>query len=314
MKVVEPNGLVFDVQGHSIHDGPGTRTLVFLSGCPLRCQWCSNPEGLFPRQRLMYKSNLCSRCPALCLPACSQGAVSRPTDGQPVSFDRTRCDFCETTDCVHACCTGALQTSGEWYSVDQLMRVLTRDRDYWGTEGGLTLTGGEPLIQDEFVLALLERCRDAYIHTCLETSAYISRRVLQAVLPLSQWLFVDIKHMDSARHREGTGVPNEPILDNIRWVVKSSWLGRMVLRMPVVPGFNDDLANAKATASFLAEIGRREINLLPFHRLGASKYEQLGTAYQYQDQASPDRGSLASLASVYEQRGITCYLGADTPF
>jgi len=217
-------------------------------------------------------------------------------------------------DCVNVCYAGALQTSGDWYTVDELMRVLNRDRYYWGSEGGVTLTGGEPLLQEGFVLDLLERCHDAYVDTCVETSAYVPRSMLQAVLPYIQWLFVDIKHMDSAKHLEGTGVPNEPILDNIRWIASNDWPGRMVLRMPVVPAFNDDVANAEATACFLAEIGQREINLLPFHRLGASKYEQLGMTYKYQDQASPDHDSLESLASIYAERGIACHLGAETPF
>jgi len=308
-------GLIFDIQGHSIHDGPGTRTLVFLSGCPLRCKWCSNPEGLLLRQRLMYKSRLCTNCPARCVPVCPAGAVRRVSnDGGAVVFDREACDSCETMSCVNVCYTDALQTSGKWYTVDELMRIFNRDRGYWGSQGGVTLTGGEPLLQEAFVLRLLEHCQRAYIDACLETSAYVSRSVLQAVLPYIQWLFVDIKHMDSARHLEATGVPNQTILDNIRWIASTDWQGRMVLRMPVIPGFNDDLANAEATAAFLVEIDQSEINLLPFHRLGTSKYEQLGMTYEYAEQAAPDQQSLEPLAAVYRQQGITCYLGANTPF
>jgi pyruvate formate lyase activating enzyme len=216
--------------------------------------------------------------------------------------------------CVNVCYTDALQTSGKWYTVDELMRIFNRDRGYWGSQGGVTLTGGEPLLQEAFVLRLLEHCQRAYIDACLETSAYVSRSVLQAVLPYIQWLFVDIKHMDSARHLEATGVPNQTILDNIRWIASTDWQGRMVLRMPVIPGFNDDLANAEATAAFLVEIDQSEINLLPFHRLGTSKYEQLGMTYEYAEQAAPDQQSLEPLAAVYRQQGITCYLGANTPF
>ncbi len=315
MPAIETNGLIFDIQGHSIHDGPGTRTLVFLSGCPLRCKWCSNPEGLFPRQRLMYKSRLCRNCPARCVPACPAGAVQRsPNDDAAIVFDREQCELCETKDCIDVCYTGALQASGKRYTDDELMRVFNRDRCYWGSQGGVTLTGGEPLMQEEFVVDLLAHCEAAYIHTCVETSAYVSRSVLHAALPYIQWLFVDLKHMDSARHLEATGLPNHIILDNIRWIAQTDWPGRLVLRMPVVPGFNDDVANALATAEFLAEIGQSEINLLPFHRLGASKYEQLGMTYGYAEQAAPDQASLESLAAVYRQEGITCHLAANTPF
>lgn len=217
-------------------------------------------------------------------------------------------------DCINACYTAALQASGKWYTVDELMRVFNRDRCYWGSEGGVTLTGGEPLMQEKFVVDLLTRCEAAYLHTCVETSAYVSRKVLQAALPHIRWLFVDLKHMDSAKHFEGTGVPNQTILDNVRWIARSDWPGHLVLRMPVVPGFNDDVANAVATAGFLTEIGQSEINLLPFHRLGASKYEQLGMTYEYAEKTCPAQESLESLISIYRQQGIICHLGANTPF
>lgn len=311
----ESKGLIFDIQGHSIHDGPGTRTLVFLSGCPLRCKWCSNPEGLLLRQRLMYKLVLCRNCPARCVPACPKGAVRESENGGPlVGFDRLQCDGCDSMECVKSCYTGALQLSGKWYSVDELMRIFNRDRCYWGEQGGITLTGGEPLLQHEFVLQLLARCQEAYIDICVETSAHVPRILLEAVLPYIQWLFVDIKHLDRAKHLAGTGVSNDLILDNVRWLAKTSWQGRMMLRMPVVPGFNDDVANAEQTAAFLAEIGQCEINLLPFHRLGTSKYEQLGMSYEFAEQTGMAQESLESLALIYRQRGIACHLGANTPF
>ncbi len=315
MPAGETRGLIFDIQGHSLHDGPGTRTLVFLSGCPLRCKWCSNPEGLGLRRRLMYKPRLCKGCPGRCLPVCPAVAVARPEHGDlPVVFDRKQCDCCDTLDCMRVCFTGALETSGKWYTVDQLMRVFNRDRCYWGLHGGVTLTGGEPLLQEEFALELLARCHRDYIDTCVETSAYVSRDLLQAALPYIQWLFVDLKHMDSDQHLEATGVDNQSILDNIRWIATSGWPGRMVVRMPVVPGFNDGIANAQATAALLSEVGQSEINLLPFHRLGTSKYEQLGMTYAYADLTAPDQESLESLALVYRQQGIACHLGSDTPF
>lgn len=314
MQAVETKGLIFDIQGHSIHDGPGTRTLVFLSGCPLRCKWCSNPEGLVSHRRLMYKPRLCKGCPTRCVADCPQRAVQPSVDGLPVVFDRKQCDCCDTLDCMKVCYTGALQASGKWYTVDELMRVFNRDRCYWGPEGGVTLTGGEPLMQQEFVLNLLKHCQQERVDTCVETSAYVPRSALRAALPYVQWLFIDLKHMDPAKHTQATGVPNDIIVENIRWIAISGWPGRLVLRMPVIPGFNDDLANAKAMAAFLHEIGQSEINLLPFHRLGASKYEQLGMTYEYAGQSAPSRESLESLASVYRQRGIACHLGADTPF
>jgi pyruvate formate lyase activating enzyme len=183
-------------------------------------------------------------------------------------------------DCLKVCYSQALEVSGGWYTVDELMRLFNRDRCYWGPEGGVTFSGGEPLLQKDFIFPLLERCHDACISMCVETNAYIARPVLQSVLPLVEWLFIDIKHMNSEKHAEGTGVPNDLILDNIRWISSTGWPGRMIIRTPIIPGYNDTAENAKATAHFLTEIGLKEINLLPFHRLGASKYVQLGITYE----------------------------------
>jgi pyruvate formate lyase activating enzyme len=315
MQSGDTRGLIFDVQGHSIHDGPGTRTLVFLSGCPLRCAWCSNPEGLLPQPRLMYKAQRCKDCPSRCVAACPKHAAQGSLDpGMPIAFHREHCEGCAAQDCVAVCYQQALQTSGRWYTLDEVMRLLNRDRSYWGDEGGVTFTGGEPFFQQDFVLPLLKRCQDASIGACVETSGYVPRATLEAALPLIEWLFVDLKHMDAARHQEATGVSNKPILDNLRWITDSGWTGRLLIRMPVIPGFNDSAEHAAATADFLADLGLPEINLLPFHRLGASKYEQLGMPYAYADQPAPSPQDLALLREVYRKRNIACYLGSDTPF
>lgn len=308
-------GLIFDIQGHSVHDGPGTRTLVFMSGCPLRCKWCSNPEGMLTRQRLMYKAQQCTNCPNRCVSACRQQAISINEEGTPpLKFDRKLCDHCTTFDCRELCYKSALQLSGKWYAVDDLMRILNRDRSFWGPSGGVTFSGGEPLLQKTFILEILKKCRDAYIEVALETSASIPTEELVAALPYVKFLFVDIKHMDAEKHKEGTGLSNELILQNIRTVADSKWDGRLILRSPIIPGFNDSVENAEATAAFMHEIGMEEINLLPFHRMGSSKYDQLGSSYPYQDFQSLNPEDLAPLKEVYESRGVVCYLGSDTPF
>jgi len=308
-------GLIFDIQGHSVHDGPGTRTLIFLSGCPLGCTWCSNPEGQHLRQRLMFKGQFCKNCPRRCIEACPNDAV-RPADndGPLVAFDYELCETCASRECVRSCYMRALQVSGTWYTVQDVMRILNRDRSYWNSEGGVTLSGGEPLLQRDFVTALLRSCNESYISACVETTAHVSRETLSSVLPYLQWIFVDLKHMDTEQHRQGTGVGNELILSNVRWLAQSNWTGRMVVRMPVIPKFNDSVENAAATAAFMREIGLREINLLPFHRLGASKHEQLGLKYAYADQPATPPSVLGELAAVYGDMGVSCHIGTDTPF
>jgi pyruvate formate lyase activating enzyme len=307
--------LIFDIQGYSVHDGPGTRTLVFFSGCPLRCKWCANPEGLSMRVRRMVKTRFCKSCPRRCIEVCPHQAI-RPSEGPGplVVFERPLCLACTTRDCVSVCYTGALQRSGRWYTVDELMKVVRRDSNYWGPKGGITLSGGEPLSQIAFVKEFLRKCHESYITACVETSGQVPRTSIEAVMPYVQWFFIDVKHMDTERHREGTGVGNENILSNIEWIARSGWEGRLLLRTPVIPGFNNSIENARATAGFMQRCGLKEINLLPFHRLGASKHEQLGAEYPFKDQPALKPSDLLPLAAVYRDQGLICYLGSDTPY
>ncbi len=316
MATAELKGLIFDIQAQSVHDGPGSRTLVFMSGCPLACRWCCNPEGLQLRRRLMYKAQKCELCPRPCVGACPRRAISPGENGkdQRIRIDRARCESCTSFTCVSNCYRQALQLSGKWMSGDELMRILARDREYWSSDGGVTFGGGEPLLQKEFVIAMLKLCQASCIHTTLETSAYAPTDSLLEALLHANFVFADLKHMNDARHREETGVSNLPILHNLRAIAGANWGGRIVLRCPIVPGFNDDVENAIATATFMRDLGFREINLLPFHRLGVSKYEQLGMAYHFAEQPAVAPEALAALKAVYEANKISCYMGANTPF
>lgn len=308
----ETKGLVFDVQGHSVHDGPGTRTTVFLAGCPLECVWCCNPEGLFTKPVVVRREPKCKRC-GRCVDACPKHAITVDDAGRTV-FDRSLCDACTTHECVESCYHEALEVSGKWMSVDELMRVFARDRQFWGSRGGVTFSGGEPLRQREFILELLERCSEARLHTCIETTACVAPGFFREALAHVDWMFVDVKHMDAERHRELTGVSNERILANIRDVAGSDWPGFMVVRIPVIPGCNDSGENVRATARFVRECGLEVINLLPFHRLGESKYRQLGRKYAFQETEGVPVEALDPLKRVVESEGLTCYTGWRTPF
>ena len=309
------DGLIFDIQGYSVHDGMGCRTLVFLSGCPLRCTWCANPEGQLLRPRVMYRKKKCVHRHYGCVSACPSNAI-RIGNGEnpPLRFDRSFCDRCDSMDCVKACLNEALQIAGRTYTVDELMRILIRDQGFWGDQGGVTFSGGEPLLQSEFLLAVLKECRSNYMHTTVETSAYASTDVLMEILEWTDWMFIDIKHMDSAVHRAVTGAGNESILRNIEVVASSRWDGRLIIRVPIVPGCNDTVESLRATAAFMARLKLQEVHLLPFHRLGHSKYEQLGMDYEYQDTPSPSRDALRSHQHIFEAAGLRCYVGSETPF
>lgn len=307
-----PLGLVFDIQGHSVHDGPGTRTTVFLSGCPLRCDWCCNPEGLFRQPVVVQRFSKCVRCGG-CAGACPYGAVAFVADRPPV-LDRRRCDTCRSFECVRACFHEGLAVVGKYYGVDDLMRIFRRDRQFWGARGGVTFSGGEPLLQGEFLLAVLRRCREASIHTCIETSGCVPSEQFQEVLPYLNWVFADLKHMDPEVHRRVTGADNRQILENIRLLAGEAWRGFPVVRIPVVPGVNDDEVNIRATARWVRDQGLEVINILPLHRLGESKYRQLGQEWRFGETPPPSQEALARIQRQVEAEGVVCYVGDRTPF
>jgi pyruvate formate lyase activating enzyme len=217
-------------------------------------------------------------------------------------------------DCVEACLSKALQTAGRAYTVDELMRILIRDQGFWGSQGGVTFGGGEPLFQAEFLLAVLAKCRANYMHTTVETSAHANTDVFIEVLRLTDAMFIDLKHMDSTTHCSETGAGNELILQNIEAAASTGWDGRLIIRVPIVPGYNDTVENLQASAAFMARLKLKEINLLPLHRLGHSKYEQLGLNYEYAQVPTPSKEIMRSHQHIFETAGLQCYVGPETPF
>lgn len=295
-------GLIFDIQSHSVHDGPGCRTMVFLSGCPLACEWCSNPEGLVLTQRLMYSEKRCRRC-GRCIKACDNNALKAGPTGQLI-IDRGICDKCNDLKCTKACLSEALELSGKFFGVEDLMKILERDRDFWGAEGGVTFGGGEPFTQHQFLFSVLKECKSRSIHTTIETSGYVPTDIFLKGMELIDWAFIDIKHMDTNAHRKATGVDNELILKNIEALTRSGWKGTLVIRMPLIPGFNDGEKNIKATAGFLARCGISKIEVLPFHRMGDSKYAKLGLRYVYAEKTSPDEKDIKAAIECFKGSGI----------
>ncbi|MCK4717370.1 MAG: glycyl-radical enzyme activating protein [Thermoplasmata archaeon] len=308
----EKRGLIFDIQGFSVHDGPGCRTLVFLKGCPLRCGWCSNPEGIDPFRELMYSQSQCIGDYA-CRDACKSQAIQAGQEGGPIVIEREQCQRCSDLECVDACDHNALRVAGHYTTVAELMNKIQRDRAYWGTGGGITLSGGEPMFQHEFTGAVLRRCYESYIHTAMETSGYAPWKHYQEVLPDLDWLFFDLKHMDPDMHKGGTGVSNELILDNARKIASEGEC-RLIFRMVMIPGFNDSLENLTATAEFMHSIDKKEINILSLHHLGSSKYDMLGREYPFRDRKGASSERMEEARAFFVNRSIECWVGSNTPF
>lgn len=309
-----PKGLVINVQRFTVHDGPGIRTEIFLKGCPLRCRWCSNPESYQPYAQVGVYLSSCigvESC-GYCLKACPRAAL-QIENGRVSGIDRDRCDNCLL--CQEACPSGALKLWGKEMTVEEAMKFIVADRDYYGQEGGVTLSGGEALLQWEFCRQVLRQCRREGIHTCVESALHVAPEALEAVLPYTDLFITDIKHMDSAVHRQHTGRGNERILDNIKRVAVSET--PLIIRIPVIPGFNDSRQAIDAIGDFIEREleGRvRQVQVLRFRPLGEEKCASLGMKYRMEG-INPERtmfeNRIRELVSHLTDRGIPAIAGTN---
>lgn len=304
-------GRVFNIQRYSIHDGAGIRTLVFLKGCPLRCLWCSNPESQKSIPELGFIESRCvgaDVCGARCASACSAEAIRLNEQDKPV-IDRERCDGCGK--CAEVCTQDALKVVGSEMSVDEVLAEVERDRAfYWRSGGGVTIGGGEPLAQYRFTADILEAAQEAYLHTAIETCGHAPWDHFETVLRNVDLLQFDLKHTDPERHRELTGQSNELILSNLRRVLSVKTPEDVIIRIPVIPGCNDSADNIRETARLVSELGFKQIELIPYHRLGASKYAQYGMVYSLADSNPEPQTSLDDLKTIVTGFGLTEMTGA----
>lgn len=268
----EARGTIFEIQRFCIHDGPGIRTTVFLKGCPLRCAWCHNPEGMRPGSELAFEPTLCIGC-GFCFRVCPSGAHRRADNGSHI-LERGVCAVCGS--CTRECYAQALEWVGREVSVGEAMATVLRDRPFYETSGGgMTLSGGEPLAQPDFAAALLRLARAEGLHTCIETCGHAPWEVFARILPDTDLFLYDIKETDSARHAEFTGVSNVLILDNLRRLHDAG--ARVWLRCPIIPGCNDRADHLEAVVALARSLaGLAGVDLATYNPLGESKARRFG--------------------------------------
>ncbi len=302
-------GTLFNIQRFSIHDGPGIRTTVFFKGCPLRCFWCHNPEGLRKKAEIQFYPARCIGC-GECVRVCPQGA-QKLVDGVRV-YHRERCIVCG--ECVATCYAEGLQLIGKETAAPDAVAEVLRDRAFYGDNGGVTLSGGEPMLQPEFALAVLAGCKAEGIHTALETTAHYPWEILARAAPLVDLFMIDIKHLDPHKHRAATGVSNDRILANIRRLAAAG--KPVIFRTPVIPGVNDTPQEIAPIAAFIRELSAMPLadgsqrlepfvlELLAFHKLAADKYKSLGLDYPAASLEPPTRARMDKLAQAAAGLGI----------
>jgi len=296
--------LTFSIQRYSIQDGPGIRTTVFLKGCPLKCGWCSNPESQNPYPEIMAREIKCQGC-GTCIEVCENGAVSLQ-EGR-VHIDRDSCQLCMS--CVKACPNGALETTGEYQSLDAILQEVERDALFYkNSGGGVTLSGGEPLMQSEFAAEFMKRCREKGLSTALDTCGHARWEVFETVLENTDLVLFDLKHLDPELHLQSTTVRNDLILENLQRVAASG-LARLWIRIPLIGGYNDAADYLQQLARTIREMPVEKISLLAYHEWGKPKYQFLGRTYPAGNCLPVSEERVTELKEVMEAEGIAVTIG-----
>jgi pyruvate formate lyase activating enzyme len=314
-------GIVCNIQRFTLHDGPGIRTEVFLKGCPMQCKWCSNPESISPKRQHGFYPRRCvgyDKC-GLCVKACPLSPASPLVVEQNVIVGAKGAECIHCFACAEACPPHAVMVWGKEMTVEQVMETVRADMAFYRKSGGgITLSGGEVMGQWKFALELLKACKAGDIHTCVESSLLGNPAVLAELCPYTDLLITDIKHMDPERHRAFTGADNRVILSNIRRTVESGV--ELVIRIPVVPGHNNSEDNIRATAEFISGVLHnrvRQVQLLPYRKLGTGKYASLGLAYPMGgDYVPPERSvweaNILELVALMKSYGVPAVAGSNT--
>jgi len=302
---MEKKGLIFDIKKFAVHDGPGIRSTVFFKGCPLRCLWCHNPEGISAAAEVMVFSSRCLKGCRDCLAACPRGALGKNRRG--IVLNRALCDGCGA--CAKACPAEALQMAGRSLSSGEVMAELSKDEPFYkDSRGGVTFSGGEPMQRPGFLRELLERCRRQNFHTAVDTSGHAPFAAFEQILPLTDLLLFDLKIVDEEAHMRLTGVSNRLLLDNLRKLSRSGC--SLAVRVPLVPGCNDAASDLEQLADLVASLpGSHPVHLLPYHRGYSGKLKRLGMAAPLAATLPPATAAVNRARELFLDHGLTVQIG-----
>ncbi len=294
-------GIIFNIQKFSIHDGPGIRTTVFLKGCPLKCQWCSNPESQLENIQILHDQTKCVHC-YQCINHCPQQAISLK-DGK-IYIYQDKCIGCLT--CTQLCPVHALSYEGEYKSVQDIVDICLQDFPFYEeSQGGVTISGGEGMAQPHFVKILVTALHEHHIHVAIETTGYINTEIFQELAPMFDLLLFDVKHYDSNQHKKGTQVPNELIIQNLKWAIEHHI--EVLPRIPVIPDFNNSLEDAKGFCKLLKSVHATKVQLLPFHQFGEKKYDLLHRHYNFHNKKALHPEDLTDYQHIFIDQGLHCF-------
>ncbi len=297
--------LIFDVKRYAINDGPGIRITIFLKGCSLNCKWCHNPESIPRQQQKMYSSDKCIGS-SECIKHCPNDALTLTPQGIITNADL--CAMCGK--CAEVCPTKAMEMTGELMTVDQVMTQIKKETILMdNSEGGVTFSGGEPLMHHEFLIEMLDACGKEGIHRCIDTTGFANTKTLLEVAEKSEHFLYDLKMMDSDKHKEWTGVPNEKILENLKLLAATGM--SINIRIPLIKGVNDDYKNIHESAKFIVALeGKKPIvNILPFHNIAEKKYEKLGQHYERGIMDEPDIARQDEIIEMFKSYGLNAIIG-----
>ncbi|NOZ24399.1 MAG: glycyl-radical enzyme activating protein [Planctomycetes bacterium] len=297
-------GMIFDIKKFAVHDGPGIRTTLFFKGCPLSCRWCHNPESISPDPQIVFFEQKCIGCKK-CFEACETGALILTEYGR--KYNPRKCVLCGK--CVETCYAEAQVMEGRTITVEEAVKEIEKDRPFYeNSGGGATFSGGEPMMQLDFLIALAKECKSRDFHTALDTSGYARWENYLKVIDSIDLILYDMKHMDPAKHKKFTGVENKLILANARRLDKHG--KTMWIRVPVVPDCNDSVENMQAAADYFRDFRHVErVELLPYHRLAESKYRRLHKHYSLEGTETPPEKRLKELAKPFEDAGLNVKIG-----